>query len=133
MVVDPTITLADLDRDITRGYGPETMIFNTLGGLNYYYFVYCYAADWPSDCSNVPNATVVFERKGHNETTYSPLATLHSDDAVGTGRLWLIFANRNGKITFCNRRTDDNVNLKRFVDYDASVADSYFNTYCPEE
>lgn len=131
--LDPTITLADLDRDITRGYGPETMIFNTLGGLNYYYFVYCYAADWPSNCSNVPNATVVFERKGHNETTYSPLATLHSDDAVGTGRLWLIFANRNGKITFCNRRTDDNVNLKRFVDYDASVADSYFNTYCPEE
>ncbi len=126
--VDPSIVLADLDRDVTWGYGPETMIFNTLGGLNYYYYVFCYN----SYCTNVHDATVVMQRKGHNEANYSDYATFHSNDAIGTGRVWLIFANRNGKITFCNRRLDTNVNNLSGVDYFPEVADRYFNQYCPE-
>ena len=122
--IDHTV-IAQLDRDVTTGYGPETFILNTLGGKNYYFYVRCYRDSWgPVYGCDVTGATI--ELKRNNEV----VGTYKSDDASGTGTAWLVFANRNGKVTFCNKRTSDTFNESGY--YNSTDVDSYFNRLCPE-
>ena len=79
--------IASLDQDVTSGYGPETITLNTLGGRNYYYYVYCF-----SDCTKITNATVVVSGP------YLGTKTYYSNNASGTGRYWNVFAYKDGKI-----------------------------------
>ena len=84
--VDGTV-IAQLDQDITSGYGPETFTINTLGGKNYYYYVYCY-----SSCSRITGATVTVSGP------YLGTRTFNSNDASGSGRYWNVFAYKDGQI-----------------------------------
>lgn len=134
--IDHTV-IASLDVDDTDGYGPENFILNTLGGKNYYYYVRCYRDRWtvnsgwwshteytdPYDC-NVTGGTIEVKRDG------VVVATYNSDDAPGTGGAWLIFANRQGKITWCNKKTTDVFNESQV--YNSTIIDDYFNSQCPE-
>ena len=122
-------TIASLDYDDTTGYGPETFILNTLGGKNYYYYVRCYRDNngwyYSSTYScNVTGATVEVKRNGELVGTY------RSDDASGTGTAWLVFANRNGKVTWCNTRTSDF--FVESYNYNSTEVDRTFNRLCPE-
>ncbi|MBR3052235.1 InlB B-repeat-containing protein [Candidatus Saccharibacteria bacterium] len=82
------ITIASLDQDITSGYGPETVTLHTQGGRNYYYYVYCY-----SSCSKISGATVTVTNETTGET-YS----FYSDNSVGFGRYWNVFAYIDGRM-----------------------------------
>ena len=86
------VTIASLDRDVTSGYGPETITLHTLGGRNYYYYI----KNWTSN-SKIPNATVLVTVKdpGTN-TTWTH--TFNSNDSSGNGRFWNVFAYKDGEI-----------------------------------
>lgn len=86
------ITIAQLDQDITSGYGPETMTIHTLGGRNYYYYVKNFSSD-----TKIPNATVavtVYDPYSNTTTNYS----FNSNNSVGNGRYWNVFAYKDGEI-----------------------------------
>lgn len=87
------LTIASLDKDVTSGYGTETFTLNTLGGKNYYYYVYCY-----SSCTKISGATVTLDVKNDETGDFVRVGTYKSDDATGTGRYWNVFAYKNGRI-----------------------------------
>ena len=85
-----TRILAELDHDCTGWCSPnqnETFTINTLGGKNYYYYVRNY-----SNNNNITNATVVVS--GPYLGTY----TYYANNATGNGRIWNVFAYKDGKI-----------------------------------
>lgn len=86
------MTIAQLDQDVTRGYGPETFTLNTLGGKNYYYYVYCY-----SSCTKINGATVTVDIK-NSSGGWDRVETFYSNNATGSGRYWNVFAYKDGKI-----------------------------------
>lgn len=89
-----TRTLAELDQDCTGSCKSETFTINTLGGRNYYYFVRNYSSN-----SSITNATVVVS--GPYLGTY----TFKASDATGSGRVWNVFAYKDGKIISRQTRT----------------------------
>ena len=88
-----TRVLAELDHDCTSYQSDvckpswnETFTVNTLGGKNYYYSVRNYSSD-----SAVSNATVTVSGDGWSRT-------FMSNNATGSGRVWNVFAYKNGQI-----------------------------------
>lgn len=90
--IDGTI-IAQLDKDVTTGFGPENLIINTRGGRNYYYYVY----NWSSN-STITGATVTIT----NETT-GAVYTVRSNEGTGSGRYWHIFTYKDGEIIITNK------------------------------
>lgn len=89
------LTIAQLDRDVTSGYGPETFTINTLGGRNYYYSVRNYSSD-----SSITNATVVVEGDYIGKHTFS------AANATGSGRVWNVFAYKDGLLVYKGTRSN---------------------------
>ena len=89
-----TRTLAELDHDCTSWQADyckpsrnETFTINTLGGRNYYYYVRNF-----TNSDNITGATVVVS--GPYIGTY----TYNANNASGNGRVWNVFAYKDGKI-----------------------------------
>ena len=89
------LTIASLNQDVTSGYGVETFTINTLGGRNYYYSVRNYSSN-----SNITNATV--EVSGPYVGTH----TYYASQATGNGRVWNVFAYKDGRIVYKGTRSD---------------------------
>ncbi len=87
--------IASLDKDITRGYGPETVTLNTLGGKTYYYYIHNY-----SRTGNVTGATVTLRNLTTGETR-----VYNSDNASGSGNYWNVFTYKDGVIIDRNTRS----------------------------
>ncbi len=81
-------TIASLDRDVVSGYGPETITLNTLGGKTYYYYVYNWSGGY-----TISGATVEVRNLTSGERY-----TYYSNNAVGSGAYWNVFAYKNGRI-----------------------------------
>ncbi len=88
------LTIAQLDRDVTSGYGTETFIINTLGGRDYYYYVHNYTSS-----SSITNATVTVSGP------YIGTHTYYAWDASGSGRYWNVFAYKDGRIVYKGTRS----------------------------
>ena len=80
-------TIAQLNTDITSGYGPEIFTINTFGGRNYYYYVHNY-----SGSGSFNGATVEVSGPELGTLTY------YSNNATGYGRYWNVFAYKDGLI-----------------------------------
>lgn len=89
------LTIAQLDHDITSGYGTETFVINTLGGKNYYYYVNDY-----SSASSITNATVTVSGPYIGDHTY------YAYNASGSGRYWNVFAYKDGRIVYRGTRSN---------------------------
>lgn len=89
------LTIAQLDRDVTSGYGAETFIINTLGGKNYYYYVHNY-----SNGVDITNATVTVSGP------YIGTHTYYAHNASGSGRCWNVFAYKDGRIVYKGTRSN---------------------------
>ena len=88
------LTIASLDKDVTSGYGVETFTINTLGGRNYYYSVRNYSSD-----SSITNATVTVSGP------YVGTPTYYASNATGSGRVWNVFAYKDGRIIYKGTRS----------------------------
>ena len=82
-----TRVLAQLDHDCTGSCKDETFTINTLGGRNFYYYVRNYSSD-----SSITSATVTVSGP------YVGNHTFNASSATGSGRIWNVFAYKDGKI-----------------------------------
>lgn len=89
-----TRDLAVLNHDCTGYCKDETFTINTLGGKDYYYYVRNYTSD-----SAVTGATVTVSGPRLGKYTFS------SDSATGSGRIWNVFAYKNGKLVTRQKRS----------------------------
>jgi|GEM_PF-209994 len=89
------LTIASLDQDVTRGYGPETFTINTLGGRNYYYYVH----NFTNKNSDITNATVTVSGP------YTGTHTYYASQASGSGGYWNVFAYKDGRIVYRGTRS----------------------------
>ena len=89
-----TRVLASLNRDCTGSCRSETFTINTLGGRNYYYYVRNYTSN-----SNVTDAKVVVSGD------YIGSYTFESNGATGSGRIWNVFAYKDGQIVSRQQRS----------------------------
>ena len=81
-----TRVLAELDQDCRGSCRTETFTINTLGGRNFYYFVKNFGTS-----STITGATVKVYIDGTLTKTFK------SSDAKGSGRVWNVFAYKDGK------------------------------------
>ena len=88
------LIIASLDKDVTSGHGVETFTINTLGGKNYYYYVHNFSGN-----SNITNATVTVSGP------YIGTHTYYASQATGNGRVWNVFAYKDGVIVPRGTRT----------------------------
>lgn len=88
------LPLASLNHDVTSGYGTEIITINTLGGKDYYYYVNNY-----SSSDSITNATVTISGP------YVGTHTYYASQATGYGRIWNVFAYKDGRIVYKGTRS----------------------------
>lgn len=104
-----TRILASLNHDCTGSCKDETFTINTLGGRNYYYYVRNYSND-----SAVSGATVTVSGDGWSQT-------FSSNNATGSGRIWNVFAYKDGEIIPRQTRSGGGTDSEgSYTSYDAS-------------